>query len=224
MTKKQPPQPHLSASDKIGQDLARAALEKQRRGEKPTAREQAALRDIEKKREEETRWRYYATVPQKHFRALAGERQTKQLQDFESRHGIKCTGPTISLFVFVKGVFDWFATNSRRIRESSGDDDLMMAGDGRETPAQRRYREAKAGLAELDLAERAGQLVRKEVIRPTLQKFAAILRGGIEQLVRDFGEEPAAIVRDCIIDAMAAADGLDRGGGEGTAGAETNGG
>lgn len=65
-------------------------------------------------------------------------------------------------------------------------DDPMLASGG-DSPATERYRAAKASIAELDLAEREGSIIRKAVISEVLMPLAGIMRDTGDRLARQFG-------------------------------------
>jgi hypothetical protein len=90
-------------------------------------------------------------------------------------------------------------------------DAAAMTGD---CPHAIRWRKERADQMEIKSANMRKELIHVSVVNPTLQKAAAILRGGIEQLERDFGAEAASVMRDAVSDALAAADTLVPGGSE----------
>jgi len=93
----------------------------------------------------------------------------------------------------------------------SGDDALLMDGGG-DSPALERLRMAKAQLAERDLAERDGDLVRRAVIVDALRPAAAGLRQAGERLAKDYGNDAAAVYNDAVDDFAAAVERLAAGG------------
>lgn len=64
-------------------------------------------------------------------------------------------------------------------------EEAMLAGES--TAGLERYRRAKAGIAELDLAERSGQLVDRELVRGGLRAVADCWRRVSEDAERRFG-------------------------------------
>lgn len=69
---------------------------------------------------------------------------------------------------------------------------------GYDSPGLERYRLAKAGIAELDLRERQGELMNVAEVREFLDSFADILRRASEQLQRQFGRDALLIVTQAI--------------------------
>jgi len=106
----------VPSAEKLDAELAARAIEKQFRHEKPTREESAALKRAHRVKEEERRLDYYRTVSQKHYRQLAGGRQTKQLQDMARLYGIPCDGTNVDLFVVIDKFHDLIAANGPRLR------------------------------------------------------------------------------------------------------------
>lgn len=114
MTAKQPHKPAKrseTVSEKIDQELAAGCLRKRRAGEKTTREEVAALRRIEKAREEDLRWQYYETVPKKHYRELAGNgekpRGAQIILDQAERYGLPLKGKTVNLREVIRAFHDF---------------------------------------------------------------------------------------------------------------------
>lgn len=174
-------------SDRIDRQLAVAALKKRAAGEKPTAKELAALARVEKAKEEETRWRFYRTIPQKHWLAMSG-RQAKVIYEQAARYGLPIAEKEIDLTRVVRALHDFFAANKYRFVEGDG----ALEGED-ESPGLERYRLAKAEMAELDLASRRRDLVDREALVDMLRRFFDGLRKTSEALRRRFGEEAAGV-------------------------------
>ena len=120
-----------SASEQIDQQLAREAIEKQRAGETPTARQQAALRKLEKQREEEQRWRLYQHLPKRDYCELAG-RQPKVVNEQADRYKLPLRGRELDLAHVLRAFHDLLAENRERIRpkgDAPQDDDGAIDDD-----------------------------------------------------------------------------------------------
>lgn len=65
------------------------------------------------------------------------------------------------------------------------DDPLMVEG---ESPALERYREARAKLAELELAKKKGEVIEVEIMRPGLDRLVASFRSLGGKLRERFGD------------------------------------
>ena len=74
-------------------------------------------------------------------------------------------------------------------------DPMLDSGDG---PGIERYRQAKAALAELDLEERKGTVLRIEKARPIFQRWAVVIRSLGERLAKRFGNDAAIQVNDAL--------------------------
>lgn len=152
----------VSTSDHIDRELAAAAIRKRQHGEKPTRDEMAALRRVEKKREEELRWQYYSSIPQKHWREMSG-RQAKVINEQASRYGIPFSGRIIDLPAVVRALHDFLAENAGRLAR----DDETSDGDALE-----RLRKVKAEMAEIERDRIRGDLIDVEQHRMTIEVVA----------------------------------------------------
>jgi hypothetical protein len=160
-----------------------------------TAQERAALNRHEKEKEERTRWQYYGSIPQKHWRQMSG-RQTKVINEQARRYGIPFGGATINLPAVVRAFHDFLADNAQKLARE--DDPLL---DGAPTPALERYREERAALARLDRLEREGKLVDRDDVRQSLGRIAGLIRAAGETLERQFGKAAADILSEALDDA-----------------------
>ena len=196
-TKQQSNEPqNRQLSAQLDRELASRAYKKVMSGETPTAEEKAALKRFEKAQEEQRRWEYYESIPQKHWREMSG-RQTKVLNEQAERYGIPFGGRTIHLPKVVRALHDFLAANARRLAEE--DDDLLNATVS--SPALERYREERALIARLDRLEREQALVPRDDVREGLGRIAAILRSAGETLQRQFGNDAVEILDEALSDA-----------------------
>src|SRR5687767_10418373 len=78
----------------------------------------------EREKEERLRWQYYASIPQKHWRAMSG-RQTKVINEQAERYGLPFGGPSVNLPAFVRAFHDFLADNAIKLAK---DDDLSLGG------------------------------------------------------------------------------------------------
>lgn len=185
-----------TVSAALDRNLAKRAIEKKTAGQTPSAAEVAALKRVEKEQEERRRWRYYGSIPQKHWLQMAG-RQAKVVNEQAITYGIPFNGAVVNLPDVVRGLHDFLARNARVLREA---DDDLMSGDP-SSPALERYREERALLARLDRLEREAVLVRKDVVRDGTGRIAARLRLAADTLERQFGPAAADILREALDDA-----------------------
>lgn len=180
--------PTEKASDRVDRELATAAIRKRQAGETPSAREVAALRRYERGREEQQRWEFYRSIPQKHWREMSG-RQTKILQDQARRYGIPFDSRTIDLPEVVKRLHDFFAKNAKKL----SDDEDLLRGD---SPNVERIRAARAEIVEMERDERRGTHLPMSEMAGVLSKYASAIRSSVDQVRRLYGNEPADIVNE----------------------------
>jgi hypothetical protein len=192
--------PPADAAARVDADLVARAYRKVMDRQELTKPERAALKRHEKEKEERLRWQYYGAIPQKHWRQMSG-RQTKVLNEQADRYHIPFGGPTINLPAVVRAVHDFLADNAQKLAR---DDDPLMQGSG--SPALERYREERAIMARLDRLEREQALIPRDVVRESLGRIAAMLRGAGDTLQRQFGPAAIEILHEALDDAQREVD------------------
>ncbi len=166
---------------KADQQLAMAALEKQRRGEKATREELAALRRIESVKEEEQRQAIFAAVKKGEWSTWSG-RQIKTINEQAERYGAPLVGATFSLPAFAKWFHDWLAEIAPILSAAA------VNGEGGESEALEAFRRARAKREELAYLRDLDQYVDIDKIREGLSLFSSILRKASEKIGRKFPE------------------------------------
>jgi len=195
-----------------------AALEKQRRGEKPSRDEIAALRRFEKQRDEEQRQKHYRSIRKKEWREWSG-RQIKVINEQAERYGLPIGSATIDLPAFVKALHEFLADNARKLA-GADDDDPEIAGVA--SPALERKRQFECRKLELQIEREQGLWIERRIIHDGHSRIGGILRVAGEALLRQFGSRAQKILNDALdnckreIDRLLASDGdnadLDSGG------------
>lgn len=184
-----------AASQQLDQKQAAEAYRKALAGDALTERERLALKRFERDREEQLRWKYYATIPQKHWRRMSG-RQTKVLHEQAERYGLPFGGAAVDLPKLARALHDFLATNAHKLAR---DDDSLLTGPA--SPALERYREERAALARLDRLEREGGLVDRNKMLDGMARVAAIVRGAGDALQRQFGSGALDILLEALDEA-----------------------
>ena len=180
----------------LDQQQATAAYAKALRGEALSERERSALKRFEKQREEQLRWKYYATIPQKHWRRMSG-RQTKVLHEQAARYGLPFGGPVINLPELAQALHDFLATHAAKL---VADDPLLQ---GVASPALEAYRQERTSLARLERRQRERELVPREEARLALGRVAQLLRVASETLERRHGSDAGQILLEALAEAEA---------------------
>jgi hypothetical protein len=178
------------------QKAAAEAYARLARHEKLSRRDQEALKRFERQREEELRWKFYKSIPQKHWRQMSG-RQAKVLNEQAERYGLPIGQAVIDLPLVVRKLHDFLAANAHKLLA----DDALMAGSG--SPALEEYRRERAVLARLDRLEREGQLLPRDEVRDALVRMAALLRAAGDLLGRQFGSEAQDVLNEALDDVQA---------------------
>ncbi|MGE0770052.1 MAG: hypothetical protein AB7L90_26760 [Hyphomicrobiaceae bacterium] len=181
---------------RVDADLVARAYRKTFERQELTAQERAALKRHERDKEEQLRWKFYGSIPQKHYRQMSG-RQTKVLNEQAKRYGIPCGGPEVDLSKVLRSFHDFLADNAHRL---GPDDDPLMQGGG--SPALERYREERAAMARLDRLEREQKLLPRDEVRESMARTAAILRAAGDTLQRQFGPAAVEILYEALDDAQ----------------------
>jgi len=192
-------------NDKIEADLAKSGLDKLKAQKKVTAREQKAIRDLERKREETLRWQYYETIPQKHWRMMSG-RQAKVFLEQAERYGIPFSGKTINLPAVVRALHDFLAANKYKLAAAGNEDPMMIGGDG--SPALERYRLARAEEVEIKVRGLREETVDRETMHKVLLRGMLIVRQSVETLQRQYGDDAARIVNEGLQEAERVLDSI----------------
>ena len=129
---KKPAARNPSVAEQHERELVARALDKRRRGLEPATYELRALAKFERRREEETRWNYYRSIPQKHWREMSGK-STSQLHSQQERYGIPFGERSIDLPA-------WFAVCMRSWRRTQGDSTKTRTGLSCREETLRRWR------------------------------------------------------------------------------------
>jgi hypothetical protein len=172
------------------QRLAAAALKKQRAGQKPTREEGAALRRVQRLRDEQLRSEHYRAIRKREWQGWSG-RQQKVLNEQAARYGIPIGAATIDLPAVVRWLHEFLAENARRLA-AGDDDDPALAGVS--SPGLERYRLARAKREELFLRRDLGAWLPRDQVRAGFAPFAAIIRRCGERLGRKYGREAQQIL------------------------------
>ena len=186
--------PKATASERHDQQLAQVALQKRQRGERATREEAAALKRIERQREENLRWDYYRSIPQKHWITMSC-RQRRTIVDQAEKYGLPIAGRTIDLSAVAKALHDFLSKNATKLLS---DDPLMAGGD---SPALERYRTARARMVEIELEEKIGTLVDRAKCRAAIEPVPRCIRAGIKTLHQRFGPEARDIMDEALDEA-----------------------
>lgn len=138
-----------------------------------------------------------AGVPHKLLCQMAGDRSSKQINDMQDRYGLPTRGATVSIPDFVRGVFDWFAVNGRKVRRITIDDENDVGGEN--SPALERLRAAKARREEFAYERDLDQWIRREAVHEALTIMSGLIRGAGERLLRNHGRDAHAILDEALV-------------------------
>jgi hypothetical protein len=177
--------------------LARAALQKQQRGERPTREERGALRRVQRSRDDELRREHFATVRKGEWQRWSG-RQQKVLNEQAARYGIPIGGAEISLPDVARWLHDFLAKNAHKLAAGDADDPAMA---GVASPGLERYRLAHAERERLALARELAQTIVRRDLREGHARIASVLRKANEALLRQFGAAAQKLLNDALDDA-----------------------
>lgn len=129
--------------------------------------------------EKEARWTAYKLCRMIDYCKLSG-RDARVLKDQAKRYNIRFSGPVVDLSEVLPALHDFLSTYGpivRRMERTGLDlvDDPVLVG-GSSSPALERYRLARAGLAEHELARARGEFLPSSVIGEGLRAFAHRMR------------------------------------------------
>jgi len=155
------------------------------------------LARIERAREEELRWQYYRTIPQRHWRAMSG-RQAKVLREQAARYGLPFGERTVELPAVVRALHDFLAANAHKLAADEPDD----------PPALEKKREEDWRMARLKRHILEGHYLPRATVHDALARLASRIRGCGETLQRQFGPEALKILDNALSDAQLEIDNL----------------
>jgi hypothetical protein len=174
------------------EQLATECLRKRKAGQKPSAREESALRKFQAQREEAQRWQYYGSIPKKHYVQMSG-RQHKILDDQASRYGIPIRGESIDLARVLTWLHDFLAENGPLLLRSVGTEQLL-SGDVQDSPALEKLREETYKLKRLERLEKERNLLRRDQIHEGFSLISGVLRAAGDQLQKKFGPDALEVL------------------------------
>lgn len=186
--------------DEETQRLAQAALAKRKQGKEPNSRELAALQRVKNHREEQDRWRYYQSIPKKHWQEMSG-RQHKTLGEQAARYGIPISGPTIDLRGVARWIHDFLAENGPLLLREQGPDALLR-GDVDDSPALEKLREESYKYKRLERLEKEKTLLPRQQVHAAFVRVAACLRAAGEQLQKQHGPDALDCLNESLDDAQ----------------------
>ncbi len=186
------PQTVISAVD---EKLASAALRKTREGKVPHGQELAALKRVERAREETQRWDFYRTVSMAHYAEMTG-RQPPNLKKQAALYGIPCSGPVIDLTKCIRWLHDTVSDKKFR-RFSDPHADARLA-------ALERYRTAAAEQKEMELAAQRGEMFDLATVKALVGACTSRLVQCLMNVENSIGSEFAVWLTDPAIQTMPA--------------------
>jgi hypothetical protein len=180
------------ASAAIDQQLAMAALDKQRRGESPTREERDALRRYEEAHDETLRIKHYSSIRKKEWVEWSG-RQVKVINEQAERYGAPIGGATIDIRNVAKWLHDFLAQNSRRLSNPDNDDPDYA---GCSSPALEQFREVRTKREELAYERDLKIWIRRDDVRKGFIIIADRMKKANEALLKQFGAKAQKILND----------------------------
>jgi hypothetical protein len=187
--------------DRVDRALWLATLWARHEGRKGTRDQERGFARYEKKRVARERAKYYAAVP-KGFWLEASGRSAQVVNRQADTYGAPLRGDTIDLAKLAKWLHDFWAENARALALARSDEtDPLLVGP--ESPAMERCREARAGLLELELDTKKGNLLERRAVHEWAGRISHIIRDSTATLQRDFGPQAAQIIEEALDDADA---------------------
>lgn len=194
----------------------RAAEAKQKRaeGKKLTGHDQAAIERLERATLADVLWqRCYQAIPKGDYVRLSG-RPHKVVDEQGQRYGLPVLGDTIDLGELLGWLHDFLAEHKYVLGSSIDDPLLAGASQALKDEYVRQQIAEKAQrtrLAELEVQEREGALIVRDVVHDFLAEVAGIVRRVAEAIQKHYGPEAHDIVAEGIDDINRRADLLTSG-------------
>ena len=199
--------PYTTTAETIDREQASDCLRKRKLGQKPTRQEVAALRRVEQRQDDESRWRHYDSIPKRHWAEMSG-RSRQIIIDHAKRHGFPTADRTISLPNFLRYLYDWLAKNSRKLHAPETEDEMLIGSGNANSPALERFRSIKADLAAHELREKEGDVIDSGKIRQAHGQMASVLRSASDSLQKQFGPEAHRILDDALEESLRIGEGI----------------
>jgi hypothetical protein len=194
-TPPEPPPAPVTASEADFRRMVAAGRRKVKNGQTLTNQESAAVKKADRAQEEGLRWKYYATIPKKHWEKMSG-RHRGQLTEQADRYDIPFGGAVIDLTKVVPDLHKFLAANALKLAKP--DDPLMAGGD---SPMLEKYREEQYLMAKLKRGEMERTLIPRDETRMCMGRMASILRNCGEVLQRQFGPGALDVLNEALDDA-----------------------
>lgn len=185
--------------ERIDQKLAASGVAKLKAGQKPNREELGAVRRLERRREEAQRWRYYATIPSKHWKEMSG-RRWQQIREQAEMYGLPFGGAIVDLPAVVRALHEFLAKNAvalSRARSADGGDPML---DGPVSPGLEEYRREKAKITKIQREMLEGKTVSVDDMTATWTLLGTILRDAAETIGRQFGEDARMVMEEALND------------------------
>lgn len=175
-----------SAADQVDRDLALSALIRKRAGQKIPKDELAALRRLERRLEEDARWRALTRCPKSVYLDMCA-RQTVQVHRHADTFGLPLRGRTVD----ISAVIGWL----HQFLDDHGDN-LVTDGQSQVShelellrAEQRRGRQIANDAALM-------KLIPREIFLREASRFATTFRDAHRRITRRFGNEAYEILRE----------------------------
>lgn len=179
-------------SQRLDRELARKALEKRRVGEQPSFREAAALRRVEKQREDQARWAHYRNIPKKHWMQMSG-RQQKVLNEQATRYDLPVGGPVVNLEEVCRWLHGFLVDHGDTLHAA-------MQGHVAQEDLKRQREQLKLDRERMAFEQEAGRLVDREELSLGLNRLAKVLRDAQQTLLTTCGEEAHLVMEEALDD------------------------
>jgi hypothetical protein len=186
----------------VDRQLAQTAREKIRNRIKPTARESAALRRIEKKLEHDLRWKYYLSIPKKDYLELAGSK-AKIVNEQSLTYGMPAGGAIVNLQLLLTWLSRFLAENKYNLAKIDGD----QLPEGTPQELKNEYarwqiyeKREKAKLAELERQERDKTVIAREEASRIFTEWIKRSKKLGEDLFKFFGPEAQDLLNEALDD------------------------
>lgn len=189
------PEPPIAPQVNERQQLAELEL-KVVSGEKLKYQEQRIFDRLVKKRDAEIFAKQIEQVSKKLWMQWSG-RDHRVLLDQARKYGMPLGETTVSVPEMAQWIHDLVAEQGRNFYFDEEDEGGISS---KSSPALERLREAKASMAEQQLAKECRQLIERNVVHDGLQQIAGTLRRCGDVLQRQYGREVGETFNEFIDD------------------------
>lgn len=189
----------LSAEERERHELAASYLAKKRMGQKPTRAEIRAYDRLDQEETERRAKHWIQAVPKGVYCEWA-KRKRQVVLDHAKAYGLPCDETTVNVPELIHWFHAFLVRHSNRLpalldSENLLDEDLRDLRD-KSLQKQIEVMERKISLLDMDIADRASEMLPRTEVHEILGQLAQMIRAKSEVLGRQFGNDAVRLINE----------------------------